>query len=779
MLMSSRATHKLGQLWQLPLLLLSLVLFAVSGYLFLNASPGLTVRRRVEIARAYIDHERPEAALQQLNRLLTGERMTQDNEASVHLLIAQALDSAQQQRKINIPANHLRIIEQTQLAMQMGVKSTSDIHRRLGDSFVALGRTEDAISAFRLAATMDPSRALHLRKKIVEVKTYQGDSASAAGGAAAMAALDDYLASKDIADAERAWGLGEKSQILADRGDFVAARALIADAMKLDTDPLVQAQANYRMAYCAWKLNKLDDAEKLAHQARDQFHGQHPLDADAAYLLARLRQEQNDLPGALAFYEVVVQEYPESRYLLPARLGQADCYVHSAQEPLGLSELRKLVTVLAAQPPNTSLRDQAVKTLRTTSQLLVGKLNFDHALIALDLEKSLTPNPAADLYSRVALAAQKRAEQIELIAADASPAERPRHDQSIRDLLNRAAEAQIQVARATSDIKPFWAAIDLYTRAKNPTAATTAIELFASERPNDAGTADVLQKLAEMYSAAGANEKALVAYKQLHSKFPTSPAAQRCILPFARAYIATGAAGYPSAERLLTEYHDRNDAAKIATPETRQASLELASLLYRTDQYEKAITILQPLLAQSQDQDLADHATFIAADSYRKTAIAIEAKIVSTASAPVAADLTAAAARKKDLLVKARGLYDQVVTRYQKSTATRDDQRQWERQSYFYRGDCAYEIGNYPEAISLYEAAAKRYQQEPAALAAFVQIVNSNWALGKTDDARIANDKAKTLLRNLPAEAFNNGSFTMPKSYWEQWLKWNSMAGAW
>ncbi len=775
--MSSRATHKLAQLWQLPLLLLSLILFAVSGYLFLNASPGLTARRRVEIARAYIEHERPEAALQQLNRLLTGERMSQDIEASVHLLIAQALESGQQQRKINIPANHVRIIEQTRLAIQMGVKPTSDIHRRLGDSFVALGQSDDAISAFRLAATMDPSRALRLRKKIVEVQTIQEDSG--AGGAAAMASLDDYLASKDITDAEKAWGLGEKSQIFADRGDFVAARALIADAMKLDMDSLVQAQANYRMAYCAWKLNKLDDAEKLARQARDQFQGRHPLDADAAYLLARLRHEQNDLPDALRFYEIVLQKYPESRRVLPARLGQADCHVHSAEEPLGLAELGELVTVLAAQKGNTFLRDQTLKTLRTTSQLLVGKLNYDHALVTLDLEKSLTPAPAADFFSRFALTAQKRAEQIESTAADAAPGERPRHDQSIRDLLNRAAEAQIEVARVTGDIKPFWAAIDLYARSKNPTAATTAMELFASERPTDAGTADVLQKLGETYSAAGVNDKAVAAYKQLQSQFPTSPAAQRSILSLARAYIATGAAGYPSAERVLTECVDRNTAAKLATSETRQASLELASLLYRTDQYEKAIKIIEPLLAQASGQDLADQAIFLAADSYRKTAIAIEAKIVSTASAPATADLTAAAARKKDLLVKARGLYDQLVDRYHKSPATRDDQKQWERQSFFYRGDCAYEIGSYLQAISLYEATAKRYQQEPAALAAFVQIVNSNCALGKMDYARIANEKAKTLLRNLPAEAFNNGSFTMPKSYWEQWLKWNSMAGAW
>jgi len=133
--MSSRAafpsSRQLAQLWQLPLLLLSLLLFGVAGYLFLNASPGLTVRKRIDIARAYVAHERPEAALEQLNRLLTGEHLTQEHEAAVHLTMAEALETAQRQRKISIAANHARIIEQTQIALQMGIKPTGDIYRRV------------------------------------------------------------------------------------------------------------------------------------------------------------------------------------------------------------------------------------------------------------------------------------------------------------------------------------------------------------------------------------------------------------------------------------------------------------------------------------------------------------------------------------------------------------------------------------------------------------------------------------------------------------------------
>jgi hypothetical protein len=60
-----------------------------------------------------------------------------------------------------------------------------------------------------------------------------------------------------------------------------------------------------------------------------------------------------------------------------------------------------------------------------------------------------------------------------------------------------------------------------------------------------------------------------------------------------------------------------------------------------------------------------------------------------------------------------------------------------------------------------------------------VQIVNSYCALGKIEDAKTANERAKWLLRRIPPEAFKDGTFSMPKEYWEQWLKWTSEAGMW
>ena len=99
--------------------------------------------------------------------------------------------------------------------------------------------------------------------------------------------------------------------------------------------------------------------------------------------------------------------------------------------------------------------------------------------------------------------------------------------------------------------------------------------------------------------------------------------------------------------------------------------------------------------------------------------------------------------------------------------------------AHFYRADCVFDLGGYEESIRLYDAAAFRYQDDPSALAAYVQIVNAYCALGKFNEAKTANERAKWLLKKMPPEAFNDGGFTMPKEYWDKWLQWTGSAGIW
>src|SRR5690606_14921600 len=141
-----------------------------AAYLFIDPKPGLTVEQKIDAGRVLIDHQRPEAALEYLNRLLGEEKVEMAHEGRIRLLMAESLEAAQKQKKISIPANHKRIIEQSRLALQMGVPASAELHRRVAESFEALGKPDEALSNYRQAISIDPTLGLPIDKKIIRLQ---------------------------------------------------------------------------------------------------------------------------------------------------------------------------------------------------------------------------------------------------------------------------------------------------------------------------------------------------------------------------------------------------------------------------------------------------------------------------------------------------------------------------------------------------------------------------------------------------------------------------------
>src|SRR3954451_21552656 len=95
---SRRASARLAQLWQLPLLLLSLALFGYAAYLFIDPQPSLTVEERINSAKTYLAQERPDAANQLILRILSSEKLSAEHQGVLHLLNAEAIEMTQKQK---------------------------------------------------------------------------------------------------------------------------------------------------------------------------------------------------------------------------------------------------------------------------------------------------------------------------------------------------------------------------------------------------------------------------------------------------------------------------------------------------------------------------------------------------------------------------------------------------------------------------------------------------------------------------------------------------------
>src|SRR5690606_7913006 len=80
-------------------------------------------------------------------------------------------------------------------------------------------------------------------------------------------------------------------------------------------------------------------------------------------------------------------------------------------------------------------------------------------------------------------------------------------------------------------------------------------------------------------------------------------------------------------------------------------------------------------------------------------------------------------------------------------------QRELLRNSYFLLADTLFDLGDYAAAIQAYSSASNRYQQQPEALEAFVQIASSYRQLDEPAEAAGTLEQAKVVLRRIPADA--------------------------
>jgi tetratricopeptide (TPR) repeat protein len=775
--------QKVGQLWQVPLLLLSLALFGYAAYLFIDPKPGLTLDQKINVGRNYLAQERPDAAIEHLNKILNTEKLDKPHEGQVHLLLADAIAAAegQKDKHVRIPRKHEQIIEQTQLALGAGVQPTYEIHRRVAESYEALHDMASALKHYREASALDPNHSLRMQRKSIDLQLDQDDADGAA------ASLEEYLTRKELSDAERSWALCESAHLKIDHSNFNEARQLLAEASKLSADPVDQGQINFWLGYCAWKLRDHAEAERILRLARDQMKPRHPLDGDAAYVLGRMQQDKRECRVANSFYEVVLIDHPESRMAPLAKLGRGVCRIMLTEDDAGLTDLHDVVNRINQRgEPQARLRDEVIGGLKDAGASLAKRGNYQGALELLAYEQDLQPQVPAVFFARLGDLYEKRGDQIEKISSAAKTAEQVKLLQQARDLRAKAGDAYVAYSRALTltDDKGYadamWHGIDLYDRAGDLSRTSSALKVFITERPEDPMAPDALLRLGRAYQAMGAYDDAVAAFQQNLLRHGNSLAASKSAVPLAQAYVAKGQDFYAKAEKTLQDLLEN----PLITPdamEFRQSLFDLAQLYYKTNRFEEAVAKLEEMTQRYPHDERMGQLLFLMADCYRKSAHLLAATYATTrpSGGGDAIDPAQVLGAKKSRLTRARVLYDRVIETYRAGEPKDDVDRLYQKLSHFYRADCCYDLSNYAEAIRLYDIAAFRYQEDPAALSAYVQIVNSYCALGKFDEAKTANERAKVLLKKMPPDAFADGSFAMPKEYWQEWLKWTGDSGIW
>lgn len=786
----------IGNLWQMPLLVVSLGLFTLVAYLFIDPQPAPTLQRQLAIAQRDIDSERFDAAIGLLNDLLA-TRPEPAEEGTIRLLLAEALDQQMRRsRRQETPQAHRRIVEEIQRAYAVGLVATADTSDRLARSYEALGQIDDAAANYRRAVTLleqdsKAQRAVPMRRSAIDMLVAHNRQVTA------TEELRQFLDVAGLSDDERAWALGELARLSIDAGRPAEAKSLLAAALALSPDESITGQVNFRLGYAAWKLGERADAQNRLNLARRQLGAGHPLDAEACYLLGRLAQDREAFAEADEHYKVVLRDYADSRIAPRALMARGTVRLLMGEDALGAADLAALAEQMKLKPALGPLKSELLDALQRGHRILVNRERFDLALTLLKGEAALQPEPEPDLLLRLGLCLEMLSGQIESRAADADEQGRPALHTQALDLRKQAAQTHLARSRRLADAgepayaAAFWKALALYESASEVDAAIGALKQFCAERPNDPIAADALLRLGLAYQQIGRREHGVRVFERLREAHPGSPAATQAAVPLAQAYLAEGQV--QPAEAVLRSVVDDSAALSPSSATMREAIWELSHLYHEAGRLAEALARLEDFGNRYQSDLAAEPAraaqlAFLKADCHRRTASTRLAEAARAAdplnpAQPDAQLASAAQAVASNLITRqhlesAHALFEQAISLYRQFEPQADLDETYRRLAYFYRADCLFDLGRYEEAIDLYKDAARRYQDDPSALAAYMQIASAYSALGKPAEAKAAGERARWLLRRVPPDEFSSGRFALPREYWEHWLKLAGEPGA-
>jgi len=800
-----------SQVWQVPTLLLGLLLLGLGYYLTLPGEPGPTHAQTLDAARQDVKARNYEAALQALDKLAEPEvypELGKDQKVVYHLTRGDALRVGVQAEDAATPKNLENVVKHYQKARELGGELGTNRLTYLNETLLALGRTDEASE---LADQVPPEQAatrLEMRRRVLNsratdllARARREGTGNLAGqteqGIEDMRAALERFMSKHadaMTRAHRIWAIDTRARLLMAAGEHQEASELLMRwlqkldfATHEDVGGLMVLLGEAHLA-----LDVPRDAESWLDRAMGQLGADDARRADAMLALAEIRFAEHSVIEAAEFHDNVITQFPDHPRFIEALVGLAEAKSRLNGHGEALDLYERAVRRAAGKPEQHAHRRRVIDSLRERADLRFANRDFQLALDYLEPLKELYgDDPPADYLARLGVTHERRARRMLGLKED-QPAENKHYrklepPQRTRVALHfeEAAKAFYQHAQNIAEGdntgygRSLWRAADNYDLAGDPQQAIKVFEEFIETQPDNPRRLEALFRLAQAYHATGEFDAAIELYRRLVEDHPNSQIAFDALVPLARAYLAKGSDAWDRAEQVLRSVVTDHEALRPESRAYREALIELGGLYYRRGNegdYERAIERLNEAVQRYADQRPMPAVLFQLADAYRKSVDQLDGKLAEPLPP---SERNALAAERARRLAKAKDAFNRVIRLYE---AMAEDKRGelenlYLRNSYFYRADCAYELGDYEGedgAIALYDEAVQRYEQHPAALVALIQIVNSYAEMGRYDLARTANERAKFHLQRIPDEAFDDPTLPMDREKWQRWLDWTS-----
>jgi tetratricopeptide (TPR) repeat protein len=767
---SQRGWRPLRQLWQVPTFCAGLLALVVVGstHPLWSGRQAYDVERRLALAGQALDRPQPDLdqAIAQAQQALADAAAPQQL-ALAHFLLGTAyLRRAEAVSPQSAAVCWELALEHLQRAEQLGVAEpeTARLCFGLGKAYFHLGR--------------EPERVVELlRRSIRDGK--------------------DDLFEKH--------GLLAQAYLRLPNPDLRSARETLEKQLALPTvEEEALAGPRLLLADIYRRLDQLDEARKVL--ARIGPEAPPELLFHARYLLARTLQEEGLWGEAAVTWELVKADPRAANvglgrvcYALglcyrrieqPALAERAwqEARKHGGEEAqaadMGLAELhfRAGRPVAAVEALDSALRTVAspadyrnsLVDLTAARQLCEGGIRWclqrDNHEVALSLgrlyEKLALPGVAGQLTGQAAEAAAGALQEQAKAAASAELA-RPLEAKA-RDRYRQAGEAFEQAAGLLADPAEqadwLWRSAQNYLAGQAQMRALPVLQRFLALPVSPRRLGEGWYLRGEAFQSLGNHVAAQADFRHC-IKFP-SPFAYRARYQLAMYQLESK--DYAEAEETLRQnlqlMETDSEKETVAHEKTLYA---LAHLLFDQRNYRPAFDLLEKALESYPDNPNSPAARFRLGQAAMHLADQAGQKI-NEAKDPAAR--THWRLERQRWLETAAAHFGRLSADCANRSLSPDEERM-ARQAAFAVAGCRFDLGQFDEALRLYEELARRHRNQVEELIALRHVWQCHGVKFQPDHARRTLDAVREALRQLPDSAFDNTADLRTRRWWEEWLR--------
>ena len=781
----------LKQMWQVPVFVLGMVLLALGLVLAMPEQSPRDFGAEIASAKKDIAASEFELAEQKLDSVfLEYETLEKPIKVAYHLARGDLIVHAQRAKGWSNEENHGNIVKQYREAQALGHKLDDMRLRWMAESLLALNKPDEAGQVAGGDQIDSPEARQGLKREVLTASLRRDGPTDRV-----VRAIGEFLADDQLQRQHQIWAVARLGEAAIAHHEYGEAADLVMRwlqrldfAKAKDVGGLLIILGRAELA-----LGNRETAERWYLQAQSQLDPADPLQGNALAGLGQVRYGEDNVVEALEYFTDSSTNLPGSSVFVQSLIGKAECEARLGWQEPSLATYDRAIKAIHDGRGTDGDAQALAESLKGQRDWRYSRGEYRTAMEFLHREETLlAPNLPAALLLKLAMAHQQIAEHM-VVQGKADPdgdgPQKPKgltQQQRIEVTEHFEQAGQYFHAHALAVAKDnpeaygesLWRAADAYDRSGMQDRAIEIFQEYAKTRPSDPRQLNVTYRLAQAYQADGQFDSAISLYQQLIDMNPKSPEAYGSLVPLARCYLAKGPEYWARAEHVLRSIVTDHEALRPESREYHDALIELGRLYYRRGEpgdYEHAVTALGEAIDRyGQAEDLPE-VQFQLGDAYRKSVIQINERLREPLPP---SERSAFAAERAKRLAAAQKAFDKVISAFEPRRDSLDElQTLYLRNSYFYRADCAYDLGKFEGpggAIELYDLAAKRYERDPAVLVAQIQIVNSYCELGKYDLARTANERARWLLKRIKDDAFDDPNLPMTRAHWQRWLDWTS-----